>query len=208
MAHIPNAERRRQFVQAAAQVIRERGIGEATTRRIAEAAGAPLSSLHYSFTGKDELYEAVMQAMGIEGRQRISDSVSPGMGVARAAEAILEVSFAWVNETYVDQLAQYEVYIWAIRSKNYKQIAPKSFQEWIDVVVDLLKSARRRDEPKYDMNALARMLLALIDGYTVQDQFLGEQRITEQSDLAIRVVKRGIESGDFAPRRRRNSLNR
>lgn len=205
MAYIPNAERRRQFIEAAARVIRERGIGEATTRRIAEAAGAPLGSLHYCFSGKDELYEAVMQTVGIDGRKHQSDSVRPGMGVGAAVAAIVKASAVWATETYDDQLAQYEVYIWAIRSENYRGIAPKSYQEWVDLVVSLLGVARGVDEPAHDLDALARMVLAVVDGFTVQDQLLGEQRFVEHAELAARVLVRSIEAGDFAPKRRRKA---
>ncbi|MBO2006846.1 TetR family transcriptional regulator [Serratia marcescens] len=37
-------------------MITEHGVANATTRRIAEAAGSPLASLHYVFHTKDELF--------------------------------------------------------------------------------------------------------------------------------------------------------
>ena len=47
-------------VVAAIEVIASEGLARATTRRIAEAADAPLGSLHYCFRSKDELIESVL----------------------------------------------------------------------------------------------------------------------------------------------------
>ncbi|WP_366887893.1 TetR family transcriptional regulator, partial [Streptomyces sp. NPDC005476] len=47
--------RRQDLVAATVAVIAEHGVKGATTRRIAEAAGCPLASLHYVFHSKDEL---------------------------------------------------------------------------------------------------------------------------------------------------------
>ena len=49
MARISARERRQDFIEATIKVITEHGVANATTRRIAEAAGSPLASLHYVF---------------------------------------------------------------------------------------------------------------------------------------------------------------
>ena len=57
------AEVRRHLVAATVAVIAEHGVKGATTRRIAEAAGCPLASLHYVFHSKDELLFAVYESL-------------------------------------------------------------------------------------------------------------------------------------------------
>lgn len=206
MAYISNGERRAQFVDAATQVIRDYGIGAATTRRIADAAGAPLGSVHYCFRDKDELYELVMRSIGVQGMHRFADSVQPDMGVASAASAMFTASAKWALETFSDQLIEYEMYIWAVRSKKYAHIPTDMYQQWVQHVAALLDSARREDEPEYDLESLARMMLALIDGYILQDQFTGQKAISNQTQLAVTVLSRAIEAGDFTinkSRRRR-----
>jgi TetR/AcrR family transcriptional regulator, regulator of biofilm formation and stress response len=203
MPHISHAERREQLVEAATQVIREHGVSAATTRRIVEAADAPLASLHYCFRGKDELYEAVIESVGRAGMRRVASSTTPGMGVAEAAAAILHAIAEWASETYENQLTEYEVYIWAFRAKKYAALPPKHYQEWLDHYVDALKSARRADEPNYDFEALAKMVLAFADGYIVQDQFFREDLIGVNVELAIQVLDLAIENGTFTPRRKR-----
>lgn len=61
MARIPAAERRADLVAAAVRVIAAHGVDGATTRRIAEAANAPLATLHYCFATKEALFAAVFE---------------------------------------------------------------------------------------------------------------------------------------------------
>jgi TetR/AcrR family transcriptional regulator, regulator of biofilm formation and stress response len=207
MAYISNDERRRQFVQAAIAVIREHGLGDATTRRIAEEAKAPLGALHYCFRGKDELYEAVMQELGVAGLESLADCVTPGMGVAAAAAAMGRTLAKWTLGRYADHLTEYEIHIWGMRSHKYAHIPANTYREWLDTVAELLESARRSDEPTYDTAAIARMIIAFEDGYGFQDQFLGEEAMAENFERAVKILTRSIEAGDFTvgrPRARRS----
>jgi TetR/AcrR family transcriptional regulator, regulator of biofilm formation and stress response len=203
MAYIPNDERRRQFVQATIEVIREHGLGDATTRRIAEQAKAPLGALHYCFRGKDELYEAVMQELGVAGLESLADCVTPKMGVAPAAAAMCRSLAKWTLVRYADHLTEYEIHIWAMRSHKYSHIPTNTYREWLDKIAGLLATARSTGEPTYDYMAIARMILALEDGYGFQDQFLGEEVMTDNFERAIKVLTRGIEGGDFTVSRAR-----
>lgn len=199
MVYISNAERKKQFVEAATRVIREHGLGAATTRKIAKAANAPLGSLHYCFNEKDELYEAVMRSLGWEGMSRMTGAVTPQMGVADATAAILRATATWVVATYEDTLTEWEVFIWATRSKKFAHIPVNVFRDWTAFLSELLRSAKRPDEPDYDFDALGRMVLSMIDGYSLQDQWVGEQAIADNFDVVIKVITRAIEGGDFAP---------
>lgn len=52
----------------------------------------------------------------MQGRDRLANSVSAGMGVSAAAGAILRETAAWALQTFADRLTDYEVSIWAIRA--------------------------------------------------------------------------------------------
>ncbi|MFX1686795.1 TetR family transcriptional regulator [Paraburkholderia sp. A2RI-6] len=58
MTRVRAALRRQDFVDAAVDVIATHGVAGATTRRIAQAAGCPLASLHYVF------HTALLQKLG------------------------------------------------------------------------------------------------------------------------------------------------
>lgn len=65
---------RERILDAAAQIMRERGIVKATTKEIARAAGCSEALLYKNFTGKHELFEAVLR----ERLPRTLDGVEPG----------------------------------------------------------------------------------------------------------------------------------
>jgi AcrR family transcriptional regulator len=184
-------------VAAAARVIREHGLSNATTRRIAEEAGAPLASLHYCFRGKDELYEMVMETLGVQGRDRLSDSVSAGMGVSAAAGSILREAAAWSLQTFEDRLTDYEVSIWAIRSSEFAHIPKKTYRIWIKHLGGLCRKAKRDDEPDRDYDALGRMMLALIDGFIIQHQMLQTRQVSKQTEHSIGMIQAAIAAGVF-----------
>jgi TetR/AcrR family transcriptional regulator, transcriptional repressor for nem operon len=70
---------RNRIIEAAAQLIHERGVPATTLDDIRSAAGVSGSQLSHYFTGKDELVQAVIdyQAATITGNQRQADLGSP-----------------------------------------------------------------------------------------------------------------------------------
>jgi TetR/AcrR family transcriptional regulator, transcriptional repressor for nem operon len=77
----PKGERtRNRIVEAAAQLIYERGVAGTTLDDIRSKAGVSGSQLSHYFAGKDELVQAVIgyQAETITGNQRQADLGSPG----------------------------------------------------------------------------------------------------------------------------------
>ncbi|MFF2267406.1 TetR/AcrR family transcriptional regulator [Cellulosimicrobium cellulans] len=86
------AERRQQLLDAAIEVMSERGIGGATTRAITDAAGVPQGIFHYCFDSKGALLQALLEreserAMGPAWRaDPTSESFSEALGAAVAAQ--------------------------------------------------------------------------------------------------------------------------
>jgi TetR/AcrR family transcriptional regulator, regulator of biofilm formation and stress response len=209
MAYISNDDRREQLIAAAAKVIREQGLVKATTRRIADTADAPLGSLHYSFRSKEELYEAVMQTIGDVGRSFVSNSVEPEMGHVAAAAAMLRASARWVGDAPDgDLLSELEFYIWAVRSGTHADFPQKNYGIWLDMIERLFETAKGPDEPVRDCLAMARMLLAFIDGYNIQDQFYERNSMPSAVETAAAVMARGIGAGDFDLGASRNGKRR
>ena len=84
MARMGAELRRQDFVKATVRVIAEHGVANATTRRIAAAAGCPLASLHYVFKTKDELFYAVYESLFSLPQQSL-ERVSTGTTSAETA---------------------------------------------------------------------------------------------------------------------------
>lgn len=197
MPHMTNDDRREQLIEAASKVIREEGLAKATTRRIADAAGAPLGSLHYCFRGKEDLLAAVTRRLGSGGHVLSEHRVIPGMGLAEGAAAILETFAEWLTEPEAKTLSEYEIYIWANLHDDYRDMPAEVYQGWIDRIQKMLASAERDDEPPRDTVAIARLVLALIDGYNLQGQLLGDDAMLAYSKQVSRVIGQAIENGEF-----------
>ncbi|NLX21679.1 MAG: helix-turn-helix transcriptional regulator [Phycisphaerae bacterium] len=62
MSTYATSERTKQsLIQAAGELLAERGVGEVSTRAVAERAGVNLGTIHYHFGGKEELFKEVLR---------------------------------------------------------------------------------------------------------------------------------------------------
>jgi TetR/AcrR family transcriptional regulator, regulator of biofilm formation and stress response len=197
MAYMSNDERREQLLAAASKVIREQGLAKATTRRITDTAGAPVGTLYYCFRGKEDLLGAVTRRLGSGGHVLSRSRIIPGMGVAEAAAAILDAFGEWLAEPEAKTLSEYEIYIWANLHDDYREMPTQVYGEWTDNLQTLLTAAERADDPPRDTRAIAQLLLALIDGYNLQGQLLGEDLMLTNSKRLSRIIGLAVDNGEF-----------
>lgn len=199
MAHIPTEDRRRQFIEAAIRVIRRDGIARATTRKIAEEAGAPLATLHYCFGTKEELFEAVSHTFGDLGLSSATRNVRPQMGLAEAAIEILRTTTEYIAANMTAELTEFEFYAWALRSERHRDMTRRIYDKWIGGIARVLELGRRPDESGHDVQAIARMIVSCLDGYGLQDLMLHEEQLKPAAELAGRVLAAAISAGTFRP---------
>lgn len=185
------------LIEAAAKVIREEGVSAATTRRIASEAGVPLGSVHYHFENKQQLFEAVSDSFGATGKEFVAKHVHPKMGVAAAAGAIARAFSAWAAQAPADQLTEFELGIWALRTKTQFKLPQQTYEEWVNHYRGLLQLGHRSDEPPRDIDAIARSLVALVDGFIIQDHFLREAQLPFSAERMIVSFVKGIEDNVF-----------
>jgi AcrR family transcriptional regulator len=193
----PNDIQVEKLVDAAARVIREDGVAAATTRRIAADANVPLGTLHYYFANKQELFEGVSDRVGASGKEWVTSQVSEGMGVADAAGAIARAFAHWAASTPSDQLIEFELGIWALRTRTQFKLPQQSYEEWLSVYRDLLEKSYLPQEKRKDIDAIARALVAIIDGFIIQDQFLRAATLPASADRIIASVVQAIQNGVF-----------
>jgi AcrR family transcriptional regulator len=122
MARIPVAQRRRDFIDAAVEVIASYGIDGATTRRIAEQAKANVAMLHYCYDSKEDLFADVYEYVSGKYREVIEES-DPHTTLPEAAQAIMR----GVMQCYVDSpsftATTFELVNWARRQHGDRGIA-------------------------------------------------------------------------------------
>ncbi len=201
MAYVPSDERRRQFIDAAAKVIREEGLAKATTRRIAQEADAPLASLHYCFRNKEDLFVAVSQTFGEGGTAYVGRNVVAGMGVLKAVQEILRSFSEFVAESNEAQIGEFEFYAWAMRSPERHRASKGVYALWISRLAGYLTLACAGTDDDLDrdidVEALSRAILAITDGFSLQVQFAGERRLAANMDRAAAALVAAVEAGVY-----------
>jgi AcrR family transcriptional regulator len=156
----PNPGRREELVEAAARVIAREGVANATTRRIAEEAGAPQGLVHYWFSGKEELIEEVLAAYLREFEADVEQATDENPVLDR-----LRTAFDVVRaDDRGRQIAMYELTTWALRTPDKAEIAARQYAAYRE-------TARRLAEPLLatvgegiPADVLAQFLSSLFDG--------------------------------------------
>lgn len=209
MARIPVAQRRRDFIDAAVEVISAHGIDGATTRRIAEQAGANVAMLHYCYDSKEDLFADVYEFVTGKYREIIEDS-DPHTTLPEAAEAILR----GVMQCYLDSpsftATTFELVSWARRQHGDRGIAV------YDQALESLRKALQESATDVPVSPdvieeLAYVLATLADGFGVNWLTYGDAAAARgQMEINCSVLEAWLTSRLAAvatkpPRRKRTA---
>lgn len=187
MTRVSAAERRADFVNAAVHVIATHGIDGATTRRIADAAGAPLATLHYCYDSKEELFADVYEFVGRR-FEEVLTSPDPSADLRTTARHLIHGLMECYLESTDFAAAALELVSWAARQDEDRGIA---------VYDKALKAARSSLEQAATELAVAPELIdqisyvagVLADGVALNWQAYRDQsRPAEQMALAESVL--------------------
>lgn len=193
MVYLSAEDRRQQFIEAALKVVNEEGIARATTRRIAEAAGASTASLHYCFETKDDLLQAAFEAGTQDALSYIKQASAPGSGLFVAFELIMRAYVRWVRNDPSILLAQLEMTLWSLRNPTSRHLAKRVYERSIDDVAQLLQAARTpEDDPTFDVNDLARLMVGAIDGQVLQWHALRDDAFERVMETFIANIRRSF----------------
>ena len=195
--------RRAELIAAASRVIARHGIAAATTRRIAEEAGVPTGLVHYWFSGKDELLEAVIaDTLG---------EIEEAVGASRAAathhddpaaplqEQLLAAFGTVASDDRGRQVAMYEMTTWALRKPDLAPVARRQYESYRQLAADGLAAAGIdvAADP-----ALVQLVAALFDGLTLS--WLADPEGTDVEG-ALALVARLVAGAREAGRARKDS---
>lgn len=160
MTRVRAALRRQDFVDAAVEVIAAHGVAGATTRRIAEAAGCPLASLHYVFHTKDDLFDAVYESLfDLLTTNVPADSEFHSFGELAGWQLRKMVEWLVQHPSYAR--AQSELIQWAERHRP--DFALKTYVQTVERTIAYL--GKCAPQVNHDtIEPVARMSIILIDG--------------------------------------------
>lgn len=190
MPHVPVEERRPQLIEAAIRVVAREGVARATTRRIAEEAGAPLATLHYSFRNKEELFAAVTE----HGARRSEEAlgrlpVAPGEGLRIAVTQILGLYRDGAVRDPGTVAAELELQAWARRTPGRRELADRCYVLHGRAVVGALRAAASEADRGVDLPRLARLVLVASDGMALRILASGP---SVMADVELGVLAEGL----------------
>jgi TetR/AcrR family transcriptional regulator, regulator of biofilm formation and stress response len=165
VAHVPTEVRRQQFIDAAVKVIARVGVDGATTRRIADEAGAPPATLHYCFHTKENLLWAVFAQLAQLTRTNIENAQIQGKGLGSIVTWLVTENLQWAVRSPELNRAQIEILLWAER--NDRPLAVRIYDTFIDTWTELLRGAKV-SLPEEELETVTRVIVALVDGLCMQ----------------------------------------
>ena len=170
VVRVSAVDRREQLVEAAIRVMSREGLERATTRRIADEAGAPLGAFHYAFRDKNELLTAVVATVTLEVERILRDAVDPARGVAAAIEDGL---LAYWSHAVADdglRLMQYELTIFCRRTEGFEWLAEWQYARYTSAALAVFEEAASFETRPLavGMADLTNVLVAAMDGLVIQ----------------------------------------
>lgn len=187
MPRIPAAERRTDLVNAAVRIIAAHGVDGATTRRIAEEANAPLATLHYCFSSKELLFQAVLEQLAAEYRNVLTGANIHG-DLATTARTLLRVLMQWYLESSDFGAATVELISWAQRQEGAPAVV--MYNESFDVLRSILDEAAGSQHVDPDiLGQMCYVLASLSDGFAINWlTFADRAAALKQMDIAVDVL--------------------
>jgi AcrR family transcriptional regulator len=156
----PNSDGKRELIiEAALKVMISEGLYRATTRKIAEAAGLNLATLHYHFNDKEGIFFLAMEKLIANYRIALADHFA---GEQKLRDRIHDLAhFIWgeIEKNPDEQLALQEMTLYLLRHPDAAPLAKEKDREFLALYIDILSTASDAGSlGKADITALANLI--------------------------------------------------
>jgi AcrR family transcriptional regulator len=189
-------DRKEQLISATVELMRREGVQSVTMRAVAKEANAPLATVHYCFSGKEELMEAAAEAW-LKNLSSFSGEVPVHVGLRRAVEQVAEGYWRALEEEPASLLAEIELILWATRNAPVSSLAAKIYPAYEVELGSIFSSAAQNngDQCRIGVPALVRSFLMIYDGAAIQyltDPKAADHRALFFMTLDALLIKAGV----------------
>lgn len=193
---------RQKLIDGAMRALSKEGVSGTTTRKIAEAAGVRLATLHYHFKNKDELLFAVLVEVTLILEKFLDDEVKPSKNIYDCIAELVKAIWRLVRKTRHLQIVQIEMTMYAVRQSGTSWIAKQQYEGYVTQYYRILEASNGGILSSDHIRDLAQFLLAGIDGILLQD-------LAASSDVrSQQLLERLIEESQAAAKRMANADGR
>ncbi len=176
--------RRDRIIDACLDVVAEFGVAGTSHRRVAAAAGVPLGSMTYHFSGMDDLLRAAFARFAGDVGGRVERSMAAAPDADAAERALVDVITQGTLADQRELVLTLELYTLAARESAYRELT------------DAWMARSRAALERHFAPAVAAQLHALVEGLSIHRALVapGASEILDAgavADAVRRVVGRG-----------------
>lgn len=162
----PNsAGRRQQIIDAALRVMVSDGVYNVTTRKIAEAAGVNVATLHYHFHNKEEIIFQAIEALASGYRETLLTRFTEPQPLAERISDLLWFIWSEIEKSRDEQLVLQEITLYVLRVPGAEHLADQKEREIKSLYSDiLLRCSDVRDTDAASIGELTDFIYACFVG--------------------------------------------
>jgi AcrR family transcriptional regulator len=183
--------RRPELLEAAANVIRRRGLGNARVVDVAEEAGTSAPSVLYYFSSKAELLGEALTSAEERFYEELTERID---GMESAVERLAVIVESGTADGDYDASLWMELWAQALRDTALAETRAELDGRWRRTIADVVRYGQERGEfGPADPDGFAVLMGSLLDGLAVQvalrDPEVTPERVRE---LAVKVAEREL----------------
>jgi AcrR family transcriptional regulator len=200
----PNSEgRREQILAAAHQVMIAEGVYHATTRKIAEAAGVNVATLHYHFQSKEEILFGVLEGMASSYRTTLATRFAKPQKLKERIRDLLPFIFSEIERERGEQMVHQEMTLYVLRIPHAEHLAADKDREIFKLYKEMLMAASDvRPDQAQAVHEITNFL------YTAFVGLLHQWLATGDREQLVRTTGDLIEAPQLMAERRLSPLER
>lgn len=164
MSRVPAEQRREQLIEATIDLAVREGLAAASVRRIADEANVSLGVVHYCFSSKEALLDAVAESFVVPVLSAVNSALEGHPGSME--QKVFDGFRAFWEHTQNQpgrQLLSYEMAAWSIRGDG--EAARLLYKTYLDAIEKIItETLHITGSEGLPTRTLARMVLAVTDG--------------------------------------------
>ena len=199
MSRVPAEQRREQLIEATIDLAIREGLAAASVRRIADEANVSLGVVHYCFSSKEALLNAVAESFATPILGPVAKAIEQSSGFEATVRRAFETFWQLTQGAPGRQLLSYELAAWSIRGDG--EAARLLYQTYQDVIESFITQGMGiTGSEALSSRTLARMVLALTDGIMLawlvdRDDEATRQVLDAFVAVLVTVVRKGEKIG-------------
>lgn len=174
------------------EVLRKDGVSGTTTRKIADASGQRLATMHYHFKDKDALLFAVLDEVALILNRHLEAELKPAPNLTKRVETLIRAVWQLMTRTRDLQILQFEMTFYAVRSRDAAGLAEKQYKGLLELYERFLNNAEAGSTETAKIRSLTHFVVAGLDGILVQELAYPDPKRSEESIKSLIAAAKAI----------------